>query len=189
MTNYPDEIYCNDYNIGEIHAAERAYEICKKHAQEATTETEWFNLTEQIAAGANIDWEKLDGCKAKCIHETMGEIMHELTRNDKRNEQSVDGWCKTQMDGWHLILPFGWSGYGGWTLWIDRPVPLKRKTADQLEPGTCIRTTEGVLGMVYEDASGIKGFWGANQTVKLADEVEVHTEYGIGTFKAVDNEA
>lgn len=137
MNNYPEEIYYNDYTIGEIHAAERAYDLGREHAkQKDATETEWHNLTEQIQAGANIDWEKLDGMKARCVHAELGTLTYKLERYSNSPECSFLAWFTLGAPkAWTAALAYAWSGRCDWTLYIDRPVPLKRKTADQLELG------------------------------------------------------
>lgn len=204
MTNYPDEIYdCPDGTYAgkrewvrygpNTHAgvmAQRAYNLGREHAkQEATAEPDWHNLTEQIQAGANIDWEQLDGVKARCVHAEIGTLTHKLTRRDRN-------FPPESILEWDFVYPLlstfhdSWEGHNGWTLWIDRPVPLKRKTADQLEPGTCFTDTENLDSwIVYVDISGDKWAQGIGRWGVLASELEVFREYGIGTFKVADNEA
>ena len=67
-----------------------------KHAQANTGE--WFNLTEAIASGAEIDWEQLDGVKARCVHAKLGSLTHKMTRHN-RNFQPENIW------GVELYLP------------------------------------------------------------------------------------
>lgn len=207
MTNYPDEIYdCPDGTYAgkrewvrygpNTHAgvmAQRAYNLGREHAkQEATAEPEWYNLTEAIASGANIDWEQLDGVKARCAHESGAEFLHHLSKKEGVGIASLPKmWVDSESPFyWDDALKHSWRGIGNWTLWIDCPVPLKRKTADQLEPGTCFTDTENLDSwIVYVDISGDKWAQGIGRWGVLASELEVFREYGIGTFKVADNEA
>lgn len=181
MTNYPKEFWDyvqNSERIGTDYAM-GLFDLGKKHRDTG----DWHGLTAAIKAGEPIDWEALDGRRAKCKHSSGIEVYHKFERDPNYDADTPSG--QHDQDGepaWDEAFRAAWKGRD-WTLYIDGPVPLKRKTADQLAPGTCIRNADGVLGIIYEDAEGIKGFWGADHKALLAEEVEVQTEYGIGTFQ------
>lgn len=211
MSNsYPEEIYCYPETAGPAFrergpvntvsgraVAEQAYDLgYKRGVQEAATEPEWFNLTEQIAEGSNIDWEKLDVAKARCVHVSGVVCEYKLSRDDDYSASDPDGWYQTgSTSSWVDALTSAWLNRGDWTLYIDRPVPLKRKTADQLEPGTCFvgktTTDDGPCYCIrYTGANGkALAVHISSGTVIPAKKFTVLEEYGIGTFKAVDDEA
>lgn len=159
------------------------------------------NLTEAIKRGDQIDWPQLDGATAQCIHEDLGTITHKLHRNSATSELEPRGWAnsKKQPAMWCLALREAWLGIDGWTLYVDRPVPLKRKTADQLEPGTCFRGE--VLDPLpdenpdYPYCQLLNAPAGYKQVVAYRSNmatfsiflnpqhIAVVAEYGIGTFK------
>lgn len=123
--------------------------------------TEWHNLTEQIQAGANIDWEKLDGVPAKCVHESGAVYQHKLVRNKEHHLAPVTMLEDNYPTGWGVPFVYAWHGDTGWTLLIDCPVPLKRKTAAQLPTGTYFKgkaewTTGDTTGLyvIGESAQG-----------------------------------
>lgn len=194
--NYPKEIYYYDPLNWKL-MCERAYDIGREHAkQESTTEPEWFNLTEAIASGADIEWEKLDGVKARCAHAEIGTLTYKLERDSDEPEDSPWGWFHIGAPkAWDTAFACAWGGKYDWTLYIDHPGPLKRKTADQLEPGTCFvgkTTTDDALCYCirYTGASGkALAVHISSGTVSPAKKFTVLEERGIGTFKAVDDEA
>ena len=107
----------------------------------------YANLTAAIKAGDPIDWEQLNGRKVKCVNpELRGEIHGKLVRNKKRPADKPTGWWDGKMNSLY-VLTFnqGWGGQRGWTLWIEGEIPLRRKTADQLEVGTYF------LGKAWDD--------------------------------------
>ena len=172
MSNYPEEIYKATNESGK-EWAERIYKTGFKFghsigrdqaknefllATKPHEKTEWYNLTEQIQAGANIDWEQLDGVPAKCVHESGAVYQHKLVRNKEHYLAPVtmlEDYCPV---GWGGAFVNAWHGDDGWTLFIDRPVPLKRKTADQLELGVEFigqpRCKPGQTGYCYTVPSG-----------------------------------
>ncbi|MEX3609750.1 hypothetical protein VVR12_01720 [Rothia sp. LK2588] len=168
--------------------------------------TDWHGLTAAIKAGEPIDWEALDGRKAKCVHETMGELVYELERFKAHSTPTyAAAWCSARSSRvWWDALSRAWKGREGWTLYIDGPIPLKRKTADQLPLGMCFRGVvkdpiEGedadyprcqVLAQDNAETRVIayrKDLWPMSMFTEPS-QLEVIKEYGIGTVKAGDDE-
>lgn len=150
---YPEEIYrtfnggtLTDYHrdwgrdgAGRRHAYEVGYEVGK--AEQADPLTGYSNLTAAIKAGEPIDWEKLDGLVAKCVHSTLGDLLYslEVDGNGRKVIWESEGnfWFTTSGGNvWAEALREAWQGENGWTLWVEGEIPLRRKTADQLEVGT-----------------------------------------------------
>lgn len=101
----------------------------------------YSNLTAAIKAGDPIDWEKLDGLVAKCVHSTLGDLLYplEVDGNGRKVIWKSEGnfWFTTSGGNvWAEALGEAWVGQNGWTLWVEGEIPLRRKTADQLKLGT-----------------------------------------------------
>ena len=97
----------------------------------------WSNLTEAINAGERIDWDALDGMEAKCVHPELGTLTYKLERDEKYTIDSVIGWYKSDYNStWSRGLGSAWCGHDGWSLWVKGDLPMRKLTADQLEPGT-----------------------------------------------------
>ena len=101
----------------------------------------YANLTAAIKAGEPIDWEKLDGLVAKCVHSTLGDLLYslEVDGNGRKVIWESEGnfWFTTSGGNvWADALREAWQGENGWTLWVEGEIPLRRKTADQLEEYT-----------------------------------------------------
>ena len=104
----------------------------------------YSNLTAAISAGEPIDYEKLDGLKVQCVNPDVGESRGVLKRDYECFVNHVDGWWVGGMDSSYVeAFCSAWDDRHGWTLWIEGEIPLRRKTADQLEVGTYFR---GVCG-------------------------------------------
>lgn len=204
MTNhYPEDIYITPVHKTRVENSlaitsdsvikmvERAYDLGKTHATQDTAD--WHDLTAAIKAGEPIDWKALDGRRAKCEHKTMGALVHKLVRCSEFPADSAIGWVEL-YDTWCEALDDAWHGYGDWTLYIDGPVPIKRKTADQLKPGTlftALHEGDEVEFIVYEERSGnrfARPLNADNPCDYFDDQVEVIEEYGVGTFKVGDGE-
>lgn len=151
---YPEEIY-KDINGKEMTNTERlwgegmirrrAYYLGHEagywkgyEAGKADPLEGYSNLTAAIKAGDPIDWERLDGLDVKCVKpEPRGEIHGKLVRNKLRPADKPAGWWDRNMDSLYvLIFIQGWGDQKGWTLWVKGEIPLRRKTADQLEAYT-----------------------------------------------------
>lgn len=150
---YPEEIYrtfnggtLTDYHrdwgregAGRRHAYEVGYEAGK--AEQADPLEGYANLTAAIKAGEPIDWEKLDGLVAKCVHSTLGDLLYslEVDGNGRKVIWESEGnfWFTTSGGNvWAEALREAWYGQNGWALWVEGEIPLRRNTADQLEVGT-----------------------------------------------------
>lgn len=152
---YPEEIFkethydengCSLWSRGDY--VKRAYrtglEDGKKSAMSESLEG-YSNLTEAISNGVDIDWPKLNGREAKCVHPEMGTLSHKLKRDPDVMVRSFAGWYK--YDGstshiWVNALKESWDNTRGWSLWIEGEIPLKRKTAETLLPGTIFKGQE-----------------------------------------------
>lgn len=141
---YPEEIYATldggrltDHlrNAEAGWGRRLAYQVGKV---EQTDPFEGYsNLTEAIRTGKPIYWERMEGVKVKCANRSIGTLRGELKRNTAWGENGVAGWYRRDMD-YSYVNAFvsAWNGEDGWTLWVEGEIPLIRKTADQLEPGT-----------------------------------------------------
>lgn len=95
--------------------------------------SQWWNLTEAIASGADIDYERLDWRKAKCVHPEMGTLTHKLMRYEDLDglvldKEDPDAWDCSGDDIWKVALTESWLGNGGWSLWVAGKNPLKPAT-------------------------------------------------------------
>ena len=144
-----------------------------KHAFEAgkaekTDPLEGFsNLTDAIKAGEPIDWERLDGLKTQCVNHDVGTNRGELGRNETYTSERSAGWFYKSMDKTYVrSLIDAWRGDDGWTLWVEGEVPLRRKTADQLEVGHFFT---GVLSdTIRESLMCVAGELGNGKRVRYA---------------------
>lgn len=155
---YPEEIY-KDAETGGEHfiprfreTLEKAYDLGYKHGQKTQEDplTGWSNLTEAIKAGERIDWEKLDSLEAKCVHPEMGTLTYKMERDEIGFRNNPGGWyIDTSTGAWKQAFYDSWMGFQGWALYIKGDLPLRKLTADQLEPGTCFMGRErgGVRGL------------------------------------------
>lgn len=121
---------------------ERAFRAGLTHTIEQTDPLAGYsNLTAAIKAGDPIDWEKLDGLVAKCVHPTLGDLLYplEVDGNGRKVIWKNEGnfWFTTNGGSvWAEALSAAWHGQKGWTLWVEGEIPMRRKTADQLEAYT-----------------------------------------------------
>lgn len=134
--NYPEEIYCKDYVIGEMLAAERAYDLgLRDGAKQSDPLAGFSNLTQAIHNGSRIGWERLDGRAAKCVHPDMGTLTHKMERFKDDTPSHYLGWVSTSSV-WNMAFDLAWQGKSGWSLWVEGELPVKPRTADELEPGS-----------------------------------------------------
>ena len=110
---------------------ERAFRAGK--AEQLDPLAGYSSLTAAISAGDPIDYEKLDGLKVQCVNPDIDTLRGKLVRDDVWPADSASGWV---VHGMGITDITAWHGDNGWTLWVEGEVPLIRKTADQLEPGT-----------------------------------------------------
>ena len=100
----------------------------------------YSNLTSAIKADDPIDWEKLDGLKVKCVKSDVHTLQGELKRFSHYYPFTTNAWWDDDEDPVYVsAFKKAWNGEDGWTLWIEGEIPLRRKTADQLEIGTYFR--------------------------------------------------
>ena len=144
---YPEEIYhvfSDDMSgSGRRHAYEVGHNIgyLKGLAERPDPLTGYSNLTVAIKDNEPIDYEKLDGLKVQLVHPEMGALHGTLNRDKSCSPDDFYGWWdddKTDLV-YTRALCHAWHGRNGWTLWIEGEIPLRRKTADQLEVGTYFR--------------------------------------------------
>lgn len=203
QNKYPEEIYrvgkTDNYVAMPIvrETLENAYDLGLEHGQPGDPLLGWSNLTEAIKAGENIDWERLDGLPAKCVHPEVGTLTYKLERDFGYEPESCAGWYVEDYPRvWIGALNHSWDGIEGWVLYIKGDIPLHRQTADQLEPGTCFRARYEKNGETHNYAwaqllkpSGQKPrviFFSLALTTlfgsALPEDVEVVEVYGVGTF-------
>ena len=202
---YPEEIYVasdgglhtdhfknTEAGWGRRHAYLMGYEAGK--AEQTDPLEGYSNLTAAIKAGEPIDWEKLDGLVAKCVHSTLGDLLYslEVDGNGRKVIWESEGnfWFTTSGGNvWAEALGESWQGENGWVLWVEGEIPLHRKTADQLEVGTYfLSKTPGFSGrdtsMVYvgeNEYDDLKTIYYAPRMLKStipASEWVVLEEYG-----------
>lgn len=157
ITKYPETIYRLSDKAGVYATTERStnygkfaehgyrtgLEDGKKFALHKSLDG-YSNLTEAISNGVDIDWKQLDECKAKCVHPELGILTHKMERDKRHDLDSVDGWWwpYSFQRTWVEAFKCGWHGENGWSLWIEGEIPLNRKTADALLPGTIFKGQE-----------------------------------------------
>lgn len=186
---------------------ERAYDLGFKNGKlKADLENQaplvgWSNLTEAIKAGERIDWERLDGLEAQCVHPELGTLTIRL-----KLEEDLDGNLPHPVDtpqAWHEesseledVIESAWLSNGGWSLWVKGGLPLRKRTADELEPGTGFRAryTKGAGTYTYAWAQVVQVL-GEIKVVCFNEtftsiinryapaNVEVLEVYGPGTFQ------
>lgn len=117
----------------------------------------YSNLTAAIKAGEPIDWEQLNGRKVQCVRPDMGAVSGKMERDPEWKANKLYGWWNPMMDHVYTIaLSQAWEGKDRWTLWIEGEIPLRRKTADQLEVGTYFygEAPSGEPDLLYVGGSG-----------------------------------
>lgn len=190
---------------------ERAYDLgfrdgrFKERLEASNPLAGWSNLTEAIEAGERIDWERLDGLEAQCVHSELGALTHKLVRDQPEPPDGWAGWGtkETELTHWDTIFECAWAGSSGWSLWVKGDLPLRKRTADELEPGTCFRARYEKNGETHNYAwaqllkpSGQKPrviFLSQALTTlfgsALPEDVEVVDAYGVGTFPTPEGDA
>lgn len=211
--NYPEEIYeTRDGGIMTLkqrdgfggQARRYAYDLGFKNGQlKADLENQaplvgWSNLTEAIQAGEPINWERLDGLEAKCVHSELGALTHKLVRDQPEPPYSWMGWGDrgSMISQWDTIFECAWQGSSGWTLYIKGDLPLRKLTADQLALGTCFRARykKGQYTHTYAWAQVVEvldiahvACFNEHFTHVIASyhpaDIEVLEVYGVGTFQ------
>lgn len=80
---------------------------------------------------------KLDGLKVQCVNPELGALRGKLERVSLYYPFSAAAWWKDDSDRAYIeAFNQAWRGKDGWALWVEGEIPLRRKTADQLEVGT-----------------------------------------------------
>lgn len=216
--NYPEEIYkdfptCGSeqgniaaHMAGRQHAYDLGYRDgrFKERLEASNPLAGWSNLTEAIAAGERIDWEQLEGIEAKCVHPELGTLTYRLERDNVCSSTMPSGWYMNKSANvWKQAVSDGWYGLQGWSLWVKGDLPLRKQTADELEPGTCFRARYKKNGETHNYAwaqllkpSGqtprVIFFSLALTTLfgsALPEDVEVVEVYGPGTFEKPEVDA
>ena len=121
-------------------------------AEQADHLAGYSNLTAAIEAGEPIDWEKLDGKRVQCVNPDIGMLSGRLERDLDYLPDICGAWWGMDMDDAYIsALIDAWRGEDGWSLYIEGAIPLRRKTADQLEVGTYFlgETREKKLAEMY----------------------------------------
>lgn len=151
----------------------------------------WSNLTAAIKAGERIDWDALDGLEAKCVHPELGTLTYLLERDSICSSTIPSGWYMNKSANvWKQAVSDSWYGLQGWSLWVKGDLPLRKLTADQLEPGTCFRGhhythshDDGEYMTVVVTDKGKFVSYLVTADLTPAIEVEVLEVYGVGTFQ------
>lgn len=202
---YPVEIYPKP-NEPIKDSTERIYDRGYADGQQDQRDlTGWSNLTEAIKAGERIDWDALDGKKI-CFKHIDGSVVKDiLIRDHSWDASDAAAWVlKHHQIALGILFRscFG-EGRDGWSLWVKGELPLSKRTADQLEPGTCFaaRHNKGEYTQSYSYAQLVKADGQKPMVVcysrYLTDifatidpkEVEVIDIYGEGTFEKPEVDA
>ena len=124
------------------HLIKHAFEAGK--ADQSDPLEGYSNLTAAIEAGEPIDYEKLEGRFAKCVHPELPNPfpIGNLQVHHRSELRTPTGWREV-IDSLgsvrrHVLL-HSWWGEFDWSLWVEGDIPMRRKTADQLEVGTYFR--------------------------------------------------
>lgn len=124
-------VYCEAHDVGYGSV------LAKGLAEQPDPLDGYSNLTEAIKAGDPIDWEKLDGKKVQCVNPEVGELRGVLVRNSRLEPDTPDAWWDEEGTASYInALYDGWNGNDGWSLYIEGDIPMRRKTAYELEVGT-----------------------------------------------------
>lgn len=149
--HYPDEIYGTRDGLTMTlkqrdgfggQARRRAYDLgfrdgrFKERLEASNPLAGWSNLTEAIKEKVRIDWERLDGVEAKCVHPDMGTLTYTMKRDQPEPANTIHGWNTRESMVWEWAFELAWQKADGWSLWVKGDLPLRKLTADQLEPGT-----------------------------------------------------
>lgn len=202
---YPVEIYPKP-NEPIKDSTERIYDRGYADGQQDQRDlTGWSNLTEAIKAGERIDWDALDGKKI-CFKHIDGSVVKDiLIRDHSWDASDAAAWVlKHHQIALGILFRscFG-EGRDGWSLWVKGDLPLRKRTADQLEPGTCFRARYKKNGETHDYAwaqllkpSGQKPrviFFSLALTTlfgsALPEDVEVVEVYGPGAFQTPGEDA
>lgn len=186
----------NEPNVKKL--VERAFRAGLARNLPADPLTGFSNLTAAIKAGAPVDWERLDGLKVQCVNPDVGSLQGTLERYNLRPANISSAWWSGDSNGAYITaLDDGWKGEDGWTLWVEGDIPMRRKTADQLAPGTGFlgqwRSSDEPELMVLVQFLGERTYRRVKPMVSPAgyfrpEHVEVIEEYGIGTFQNTEAE-
>lgn len=199
---YPVEIYPKP-NERIKDSAERIYDLgfrdgrFKERLEASNPLAGWSNLTAAIADGARIEWDALDGVEAKCVHAEQGTLTHKLERDAECPPEEHTGWYAENCPPvWPEAFYCSWLGRLGWSLWVKGDLPLRKLTADQLEPGTCFRALYQMGAGTYTytraqviqigDKTQVACFSGSTPPVIIwhdPADIEVLEVYGVGTFQ------
>lgn len=188
---YPEEIYPN-VNRGATYCdIEKAYDLGLRDGAKPTDPLAGFsNLTKAIQDGTKIDWEKLDGRTAKCVHPDMGTLTHKLERYKAPNNdpKSLPRWITSAGEStWRQAFYAAWENKEGWSLWVEGEIPVKKRTADEMEPATGFfgRYKSTVADcFVYLNNRGEKCVYDVtNRRSQRPEKVEVIQVCGIGTLQ------
>ncbi|MBF0807932.1 hypothetical protein E4U03_04775 [Rothia nasimurium] len=215
--SYPEEIYTTEtgatitspkkrrmvekaYTLGTLRSGTTCQDLDKaydagfergKHHKDNLTG--FSNLTEAIKAGERIDWDALDGVEAKCFHPEIGTLTYTMKRDQPEPANTLHGWNTRESIVWEWAFELAWQNTAGWALWVKGDLPLRKQTADQLEPGTCFKgmyASRIATYFVFIDHEGEKNAyhmtWGESCD---PTEIEVVEVYGTGTFQTPKEDA
>lgn len=201
--NYPEEIYPGDMGIlgaksrctPNISDIEYAYDLGKAHGKEPSDPLDWFsNLTQAIQDGVRIDWERLDGIVVKCVHERHGIVSTRLELQEDSSGLLVHAdlsepyaW-REEGEPLAYLIDESWIGSFDWSLWVEGEIPVKKRTADELEPGTCFKGRyESSVSTYFTliDNEGEKNAYHMTLGESFnPTDIEVLEVYGTGTLQA-----
>lgn len=169
------------YHMGYVDglAEGRRQGVCLRH--EGDPISGLFSLTEALKKGVSINMHELDGRMATCLHPEFGVLQNRLDFYSLFLDDDEGNWyLRTINDTWTHALNLALTGDNGWALWIEGPMPIVKKTADELPVGTCFKA--------LHPKDGITATHDMAQTVRIDGKVQVfcHWEGFVGIVAQYD---
>lgn len=210
--NYPEEIYKYPLNGEPIKIDDRAQRVLVEHGYRCGHEVGfgyfntlvtkgYSNLTLAFDDTSRVDFERLNGRAAMCINQEVGILRGHLHRDEAYPPDDYYGWYSDDaQSAWVECLKDAWSGENGWALYVEGDIPIKPKTAKELESGMCFhgKVRNGgsgdstdlpraqVVAVGSPEERSVIAYSSDFLTISRYDVpelIDVVTEFGIGVFE------
>lgn len=214
---YPVEIYPKP-NERIKDSAERIYDLgfeqgrLEGRREKLEPDSGWTRLTTSNSDWDRIDWAALYGRPTILTHSASFSVIsteiiskgpHTVGYDDGPREIPANqalllkALPKMVHSALHGATQSALEGKDGWAMYVCGDIPLRKRTADQLEPGTCFSGShpevcegEAILCVVIETGDLSKRVLYLGPTIsRPASEVEVIEVYGAGTFDTPEGDA